>query len=203
MDNKDFRSELLIKEMHHRIKNNIQLISCLLEIFAKEKENEVINEFVREINFRFQSMMELHNYLYSIDNSLEKINAQCYLENLVCQIASIHDIDKNNFCIEAKNVFLNSNNTLLIGLLVNELIINSIKHNLLINDSNKISIRIKNLSNKYSYFFQFHEINKIDFQNGNKFVFGGLKLIKLIIQQLENDILFDFNNELKKLINLN
>lgn len=203
MNNKDLRSELLIKEMHHRIKNNIQMISCLLDFFAKEKDVDIIYEFVNEINFRFQSMMELHNYLYSKDNCLEKVNAQCYLENLVCQIASIHCIDKNNINIEANNVYLNSDNTLLIGLLVNELIINSIKHNFLNHNSNKISIRIKNLSDEYSYLFQFHETNKLDFKSTGKLHFGGLKLINMIVQQLKNEILFDFNNELSKVTNLN
>lgn len=55
--------------MHHRIKNNIQLISCLLEIFANDVDNDAVYKFVKDINLRFQTMMEVHNYLYSIDNS--------------------------------------------------------------------------------------------------------------------------------------
>lgn len=190
------RNQLLIKEMHHRIKNNIQLISCLLEIFANDVDNEAVYKFVKDINLRFQTMMEVHNYLYSIDNCVDEINIQCYLNNLIQQMVYFHKIDTNRIKIDAKNVFLDCNTTLILGLIVNELLINSVKHNEI--DNKNIKIRIFKESST-SDLYTFYYVEKVDreIKYIKNTVASSLKLIQLLIQQLNDKISFDidFNKE--------
>ena len=121
--------ELLIKEIHHRTKNNMQIISSLLWLQSKDIQEEKYQDMLRDYSNRILSMALLHATVYESPNLLE-IDLQAYL------IALIHDLlesygettDRIKYCIETNGISLDLDSGIPYGLLVQELVSNSLKH---------------------------------------------------------------------------
>lgn len=121
--------EALLKEIHHRVKNNLQVISSLLSLQARRLEEQESKEALKASQSRVQSMALIHKDLYSHDD-LSKINIQRYLENLSQQIlASYQSNDKQiTLNVEAAPIEMDVDTLIPIGLIVNELVTNALKY---------------------------------------------------------------------------
>lgn len=121
--------ELLLKEIHHRVKNNLNVISSLLNLQTNYIDDEqIINMFVDSQN-RIQSIALIHEQLYnSID--LSRINFAMYIQNLVDNFCGVHNTDARNIKFEKNlaSLTLNLETAIPCGLLINEIITNSCKH---------------------------------------------------------------------------
>lgn len=184
--------ELLLKEVHHRIKNNLQLTISMLNLFANECDDSLIVDFVDSVNRRFLIMMEIHQHLYSLDCEA-KINIQNYLEVLVDKISLSLMYREIQIEINAHNIYLDSNSTMSIGMIVNELMTNSLKHAFFDKKNNKISISICEVKNE-RFIFKYSDGGVVALKSDNFIRFGGLKLLNLLMMQLNDDISFDINN---------
>ncbi|MFT6436275.1 MAG: PAS domain S-box-containing protein [Candidatus Azotimanducaceae bacterium] len=121
--------ELLLKEVHHRVKNNMQVISSLLNIQAETHGNEVFATLLGESQQRIKSMSLIHENLYQSDNLLE-IDFEDYinmLANSLCRFYSIPGVSVS-LDIQVDNVALDIETAVPCGLIINELISNSLKH---------------------------------------------------------------------------
>lgn len=121
--------ELLLKEVHHRVKNNMQVISSLLNIQAETTGNEVFATLLGESQQRIKSMALIHENLYQSDNLLE-IDFEDYinmLANSLCRFYSIPGVSVS-LDIQVDNVALDIETAVPCGLIINELISNSLKH---------------------------------------------------------------------------
>jgi two-component sensor histidine kinase len=121
--------ELLLHETHHRVKNNLQMISSLLNLQSKYVEDEKVLEVLQNGRNRVQSMALLHKNLY-VGEDLNMVNIQQYFESLVESILNSYnkteyDID---LTINADKVKMDVESVIPLGLIVNELITNSLKH---------------------------------------------------------------------------
>ena len=120
--------ETLLKEIHHRVKNNLQVVSSLLNLQANDL-TDVAAEAIKEGQLRVKSMALIHQKLYQ-DNDLKGIEVQSYLENLLSEL--LISFGKNNseiaYQINANQIKLDVDTLVPLGLIVNELITNSLKY---------------------------------------------------------------------------
>ncbi len=140
--------EILLKEIHHRVKNNFQIISSLLVLQFKETENEEVKKELAATCDRIQSMAIVHEQLYH-STDFSRIDFSIYISRLVQNLKSLYIHQKPiEFTIDCQNIFLDINKAVPFGLIVNELISNSVKYaftdqNI---DRKKISISLKQIS---------------------------------------------------------
>jgi PAS domain S-box-containing protein len=122
------QKEVLVKEIHHRVKNNFQLISSLIRLSVLHIENDEIIKTIADIESRIRALSLIHEQLYK-GSSESIVNMKIYLENLVTQLEStIPHETKINQVLIIDNIQLDIDTAISIGLIVNELYSNSIKH---------------------------------------------------------------------------
>ncbi|WP_321314194.1 histidine kinase dimerization/phosphoacceptor domain -containing protein [Halarcobacter sp.] len=121
--------EILIKEIHHRVKNNLQVLSSLLSMQKRREKNDVINTQLDKTRSRIYAIALVHEIIYQ-DNDLRFINMKQYLEKLTFAIKDIYNLKNTlNINISVKeNINLSINNSVLVALVIHELLLNSIKH---------------------------------------------------------------------------
>ncbi len=123
--------EMLLREIHHRVKNNLQLISSLLNLQLRQvkRKDETFEEIFEKIQGRIMAMALVHGALYGSEN-LESIDVSRYVQSIVAglQASSSRSIKELGIKTDVKNISLDINAALACGLIVNELVTNSLKH---------------------------------------------------------------------------
>ncbi len=121
--------ELLIKEVHHRVKNNMQVISSLLSIQAQGAGDEIYSNLLNESQQRIKSMALIHETLYQ-SKDLLKIDFQEYIESLTTSLSRSYVVPGVSVLVDVnvENVELDLETAVPCGLLINELVSNSLKH---------------------------------------------------------------------------
>ena len=121
--------EVLLSEIHHRVKNNLAVITGLLSLQANETEDEVAREIMQESQMRVHSIALIHEKLYQ-NEDLSHISFDIYLEELVDAILGSISASKKNISVEisAQQVHLTINEAIPCGLILNELLTNAFKH---------------------------------------------------------------------------
>jgi two-component sensor histidine kinase len=142
--------EMLLKETHHRVKNNLQLISSLLELQAAGVEDETAKEALRKAQDRVLSIATVHSKLYGSTED-ESIEFSAFVSDLFGRLDSAfgrgqHEIDFKN-TIPVTHVPLNT--VVLLGIILNELITNSYKHAFANTAHPEISIGFEQSGNNY------------------------------------------------------
>ena len=134
--------EVLLKEIHHRVKNNMQVINSLLNLQMAALQNKEACDAIRESQGRIYSMALVHEMLYQNEN-LSTINLEEYLLNLTNALIGSYSIStakiRVNFDLEPIVVGINKAPTL--GLILNELITNSLKYAFPANETGTINIK--------------------------------------------------------------
>jgi PAS domain S-box-containing protein len=121
--------EVLLREIHHRVKNNLQIISSLLNLQARDAKAPHVTQMLRESQNRVRSMALIHENLYqSVDMS--RIDFTEYAKNLTTQLFRSYGVNPKsiNIRIQADNIFFDVNTAIPCGLIINELISNSLKY---------------------------------------------------------------------------
>ena len=121
--------EILLREIHHRVKNNLQVICSLLRLqSAKIKDKQYVDMF-RECRDRIKTMSFIHEQLYRT-NDLVNIDFGKHVKSLVDGLFKSHGIDSNKvkLGLEIKNVSINLENAIPCGLIINELVSNTLKY---------------------------------------------------------------------------
>ena len=121
--------EVLLKEVHHRVKNNLQIISALLSLQSSYLTDENIIKIFRDSQNRIKSMALVHENLYR-SKDLGKVDFNEYINQLVAHLSqSYGDLAARlDFKVNSENVYLNINTAIPCGMIINELISNSFKH---------------------------------------------------------------------------
>jgi two-component sensor histidine kinase len=138
------------KEIHHRIKNNLQVISSLLDLQAEQfrnreciKDSEVLEAF-RESQDRVISMALIHEELYK-GGEFETLNFSMYVEELAEKLLQTYRLGNSDINLKlnlAKNVFFDMDTAVPLGIIINELITNSFKHAFIGRDKGEIRIEL-------------------------------------------------------------
>ena len=141
--------EILLKEIHHRVKNNLQIICSLLNLQSANIENEQLKQILLQSKYRIESMAKIHEMLYQTGD-MSKINFADYVLELVSTLVYSTKGMQSNFKlkIDIKDIYFTIETAIPLGLLINEIITNSLKHGFKENKKGEIIIRITENKNK-------------------------------------------------------
>lgn len=140
--------EILLREIHHRVKNNLQIISSLLSLQSgNQRKNVELKRLYTESQSRIKSMAAIHELFYQSE-SLDKIDFSNYISKLSNDLVNTYKGERNNITIEleVKKVLLNLDTAIPLGLIINEIISNALKHGIQEENKGVISIHLKKLS---------------------------------------------------------
>ncbi len=186
--------EVLLKEIHHRVKNNLQLVMSLLNIQARQNECvplkqvgcNFVDDFIEKGQSRISAMALIHQNLYQTDN-FDRIDFQEYIENLIENIKnSFHDKENIHFEIQSKDIFFDIETATPLGLILNELISNALKHAFPNNSSGTISISLINVGSNIEITFSDDGIGIKNNLNAKKTL--GLELVQLLVNQIKGTL---------------
>ena len=197
--------ELLIQEIHHRVKNNLQIISSLLKLQSRYITDEKALEAIQDGRNRVQSMAILHKDLYKEDN-VRGVNMKTYFSNLTQGIFNSYNLkkDKVKLNLDIENVNLDVDTVIPIGLITNELISNSLKYAFAEGyDQAKIDVKLKEINDHYELTVSDNGIginDKILAQTtSNTF---GQKMIKAFADKLKATVHINNSNGTEVVINI-
>jgi PAS domain S-box-containing protein len=139
--------EFLLKEVHHRVKNNLQVISSLLHLQSQHTQDLASIQMFRESQNRVRSMALIHERLYR-SRDLAHVEFTDYIESLASHLFSSHQVDNDRIklAVDVREVKLSIDAAIPCGLLLNELISNCLKHAFHEQDKGEIRIKLLPLS---------------------------------------------------------
>ncbi|ADZ08700.1 signal transduction histidine kinase [Methanobacterium lacus] len=134
--------ELLLRELHHRVKNNLQIISSLINLQSQGIKNKEDLEIFRESQSRVKSMAIIHEKLYQ-STDLSNINFRDYIQSLVSYLVSYYSKEMIKIEMDVnEDLVLNMDTAVPCGLIINELFINSLKHAFEGRSNGRITIKL-------------------------------------------------------------
>lgn len=178
--------EVLIREIHHRVKNNLQIISSLLHIQAGKISNKELAAMFTDCQNRVKSIALIHEKLYQT-NSFTRVDFGSYTRNLVYYLFRMFNVksDKVSLRMNAENVFLPMDTAIPCGLIINELVTNSLKHAFNGDKQYEISIEIVYQSNnKFTLTVKDNGSGIPETVNFQKALTVGFNLINNLVKQL-------------------
>jgi PAS domain S-box-containing protein len=189
--------EILLKEIHHRVKNNLQIITSLLNLQTNTIEDEKVKAILFQSKTRIESMCKVHEMLYSSKN-LSSINYGDYLKDLLDKLIVNAKGESNQILLQldVNNLFLNINTAIPLGLLINELVTNSLKYAFPENGKGTITITINSINDvQYELIYGDDGIGyapEISFKDAHSL---GFQLIDSLSEQLNGVIKRDFSKK--------
>tara|TARA_R110002049_G_scaffold245100_1_gene418940 strand:- start:6496 stop:7713 length:1218 start_codon:yes stop_codon:yes gene_type:complete len=198
LENRIVEKEMLLREVHHRVKNNLQTISSLLNLQSKYSKNEEVKELLGSCQTRVLSMAMIHEMLYMKDN-LSKIDFKPYVQELVKYL--IKSANKKNGAISVNinipDIMLGIDTAIPLGLLINEAVTNSLKYGFVKNNTGQIDIILDKHEDSGMYTLEISDngigfSDTLDFKKANSL---GLKLIHNLARQLKSSIKRDFSRK--------
>jgi len=184
--------EVLLKEIHHRVKNNLQIISSLLKLQSTYIKDEQGLAMFKDSQNRIRSMALIHEKLYQ-SKDLSRINFGEYIHDLSMTLLRSYNASSQSISLETNvnNIWLNIDTAIPCGLIVNELISNSLKHAFPthLEKDNEICIKIDSSEqDKFTLLVSDNGIGlpaDLDFQNTESL---GLELVCTLAEQLDGTI---------------
>jgi len=139
--------ETLLQEIHHRVKNNMQVISSLLKLQSNSYDDERIKKPLLESQNRVKAMAAVHENLYKSKN-LSSISILPFLKELTTSILASYQLSSENITLEidSDEIFINLEQASPLGLIVNELVSNSLKHAFTDGHKGEIHINLKRVN---------------------------------------------------------
>lgn len=136
--------EILLREIHHRVKNNLQVVSSLLSLQSRQIEDPKAQEVMKEGRNRVKSMALIHQNLYQ-DENLVGVDAADYIDKLTKSLLSSYQINDKDINIhsDVDRLTLDVDVIIPLGLILNELISNSLKYAFSEQESGTIDILLK------------------------------------------------------------
>ena len=187
--------EYLLREIHHRVKNNMQIISSLLNLQTKYVNDGEAIDVLQESQNRVKSMAMIHEKIYQ-SNDLEKINFEDYIQSLVSNLFYTYNIDQNlvksNFKIE--NITLNMETAVPCGLIISELISNSLKYAFPNKMHGEIILSLKSIEDTYELMIKDNGIGLPKELDLNNLESLGLLLVKILTEQIEGKLIINTIN---------
>ncbi len=178
--------EILLKEIHHRVKNNLQIISSLLDLQSDSIRDEKTKLAVKEGQGRVKSMALIHQLLYQTEN-ISSIDFPKYLKQLMNFLHDTYFKPERNirFFIHANDIHLDIDTAISLGLITNELVTNALKHAFQNRNEGIIRISMENLaSGKICYKISDDGTGLPENFDLEKSESLGLRLVKLLSRQM-------------------
>ena len=187
--------EILLKEVHHRVKNNMQVISSILNLQSSYVNDVYALNLLKECQNRIKSMAFIHESLYQSKN-FESVNFSDYVSTLAKNLVHTYSVNtqKIKLILTLDKLFLNLDTSIPCGLIINEIISNSLKYAFPNNRDGIIFVTLK--VNKQKVLIQAGDNGigispKIDLKQTKTL---GLQLVDTLVEQINGTITLDRNN---------
>jgi two-component sensor histidine kinase len=178
--------EVLNREIHHRVKNNLQVISSLLDLQSEATNDSKTAEKFQEGSQRVQSMAYIHQNLYQGEN-IDSIDIQQYISMLTDNLMQSYNADAGKITLTAdvEAIKLHSDTVIPLGMIINELVSNALKYAFKNKQQGQIQVVLKRINEKLLLQVKDDGIgipDSIDVSTGSSF---GYKIIKAFAQKLK------------------
>jgi two-component sensor histidine kinase len=197
IENSLVEKDSLLKEIHHRVKNNLQMVSSLLSLQTKNTRSKAAIEALEEGKSRVKAMALIHQKLYQNDD-LSVIEMQGYIESLINSVQSVfkkggHNI---NITIDAEGVELDIDRAIPFGLILNELVSNSFKYAFPDDDDNgKIYIHLRKNGDQGYFEYTDNGIGLPEDSEERANSSMGIRLMNRLVNQLQSTLNIDKTTE--------
>ncbi|HHY00804.1 MAG TPA: PAS domain S-box protein [Methanothermobacter sp.] len=186
--------KILLREIHHRVKNNMQIISSLLNLQLNYVTEEKSANLLKESRGRIKSMAMVHEKLYQ-SPSLTKIDLGDYVGALVSNIFFTYGINTKNIKkeIDVENIEIGIDTAIPCGLIINEIVTNSVKH-AFPDHTGKITVKISSSHDDIQLTLSDNGIGipeKLDYEKTDSL---GLKLVKSLVDQIDGHMTIESTN---------
>lgn len=194
--------DVLMKEIHHRVKNNLQVISGLLELQSKSLDDETAKEALVEGRNRVRSIALIHQNLYQFEN-LSSIEVKRFVHDLCRQIESVFKKQhKIAIYIDVPVLYLDIDSAIPLGLILNELLSNSFKYAFNDGIDGEINIEIQTLADgRYQLKFSDNGPGLPDNFDLSRATTLGIQLINDLSRQIGGNVKYEYKNGASFIIN--
>lgn len=189
------QKEVLLKEIHHRVKNNLQVINSLLEMQNLRLENADAKAALKDGQIRIMSIALIHQQMFQNEN-LSELSLQEFITNLYSQVYLIYNEEKKHikFSIIGDDRFIDMETAVPLGLILNEIFTNSFKYAMREAEGNYIDIRLMAMDRQFV--ITYHDSGEgmppgFDFRKSKSL---GLRLIHSLAKQINAHITYNNQN---------
>ncbi len=181
--------EIMLKEIHHRVKNNLQVISSMLSLQAKVVKDEKSRDALIQMKQRVHSMSSVHELLYKSEN-LTEIPLKNHIEEITKPLFAIYRKSSNDIVMKvtSDDIRVSIEKAIPMGLVLNELISNSMKYAFEDRMKGEISITLKEEANQLTITVKDDGVGMSKEEFLNKTDTLGLNLVELLIEQLNGEV---------------
>ena len=194
LKNSLIEKEMLLKEIHHRVKNNLMIISSLLNIQSSYITDKESKEIFKESQNRAKSMALIHERLYQ-STDLKRIDFGDYIQSLSTELFHTYVADPSIIALKTnvEDIYLDINTAIPLGLIVNELITNSLKHAFPRGMTGEIDVDFHMVKDHYEFTVKDNGIgfpDTLDYKNTESL---GMQMVNSLTEQIDGEI--ELNNE--------
>ncbi len=193
IENSLVEKDSLLKEIHHRVKNNLQMVSSLLSLQTKNTRSKAAIMALEEGKSRVKAMALIHQKLYQNDD-LSVIEMQGYIESLINSVQSVYKKGGHNISItiDAEGTELDIDRAIPFGLILNELVSNSFKYAFPDNDDNgKIYIHLRKNGDQGFFEYTDNGVGLPEDTDERAHSSMGIRLINRLVNQLQSKLNID------------
>ena len=194
--------DILLREVHHRVKNNMQIISSILRMQSRSIDDPILKDVLQESQNRIHTMALIHENLYN-NKSLADIKFSSYIKSLSGNIARTYSSHQANvqFDYQIDDAYLPMDIAIPCGLIINELISNSFKYAFIDKSYGTISIHFKHIKeDEFQLIVSDDGIGIPDEIDITKTKSLGMKILHKLVQQIDGELQHDFSNGTKFII---
>lgn len=181
--------EILLREIHHRVKNNLQIIYSMLDLQETYvKENPMAVYVLMESQNRIMFMAMIHEMLYQSKDFIS-IDFSAYIMKLISSLYNKYGITNVQSIIDVKETYLNLDTSIPLGLIISELVSNSLKYAFPDNESGKLTISLQSKDDYYELMIKDNGVGfpeGLDFRNIKSSL--GLRMVNILVNQLNGTI---------------
>ncbi len=182
LENSLLEKETLLREIHHRVKNNLQLVMSLLNLQADSGREHTVASFLEEGQHRVRAIALIHEQLYQSEH-LSDINMRHYSRQLIERIRGVYAPSDIDFELAAEEVRLDIDQAVPVGIILNELLTNSLKYAFPDGSPGRIRVSLERAENSFE--LRVEDNGRGMAADANVSTSGlGLELIRLLVRQL-------------------
>ncbi len=182
------QQEITLKEIHHRVKNNLQVVDSLLTAQSIGMSDPYVERLLREAQGRIRSMAMVHEHIYRSGGHVQG-TLQEYLSQLVRNVIVAYGVhDRTSVTVDARLPILDENALMPLSLLLNELITNSVKYAFIGRESGHIHIAVRMVGSGYELIYTDNGTGFTDDTGERPRRSFGMELVKALADQLNGDL---------------
>ncbi|MBM4240842.1 MAG: response regulator, partial [Euryarchaeota archaeon] len=184
--------EILLREVHHRVKNNMQIISSLIGLQSEYAGDKDVVEMFEDGKNRIRSMALVHEKLYQSEN-IAQIDFAEYIRSLITGLLNSYKLDDEtiNLKLNVDKVLLDIDTAIPCGLIINELVSNSLKHAFPDNRKGEVGVTLNSADKNFKLIVSDDGVGfpeDLEFTNTETL---GLRIVNTLVAQLDGDIQLD------------